>query len=107
MIYMNLRNLQDCIYDIEDSFKRKNDDEMKENISAALNALNILKEDINSKNHGKIVELEDIYAFLKDKQDEYNSPISQMLLGKEMAQKKWYFIENIIESMEVTFGTVK
>ena len=104
---MNLRNLQDRIYDIEDSFKRKNNDEIKENISAALNAFNTLKEDINSKNHGKVVELEDVYAFLKEKQDEYDSPISQMLLGKEMAQKKWYFMENIIESMEAVFGTVK
>lgn len=107
MIYMNLRNLQDCIYDIEDSFKRKNDNEIKENIAAALNAFNTLKEDISSKNHDKVVELEDVYAFLKEKQDEYDSPISQMLLGKEMAQKKWYFMENIIESMETVFGTVK
>lgn len=104
---MNLRNLQDCIYDIEDAFKRKNDNEIKENIAATLNAFNTLKEDINAKNHSKVVELEDVYTFLKEKQDDYDSPISQMLLGKETAQKKWYFIENIIESMEATFGTIK
>ncbi len=107
MIYMNLRNLQDCIYDIEDAFERRNDAEIKENIAAALKAFNILKADINSKNHDKTVELEDVYAFLKEKRDDYDSPISQMLLGKEMAQKKWYFMENIIESMETVFGTVK
>ncbi len=107
MIYMNLRNLQACIYDIEDAFDRRNDAEIKENIAAALKAFNILKADINSKNHDKTVELEDVYAFLKEKRDDYDSPISQMLLGKEMAQKKWYFMENIIESMETVFGTVK
>lgn len=106
MIYMNLRNLQDCIHDIEDAFCRNNDNEVRENIAAALKALDVLREDLGQQNK-HLVELEDVYAFLKDKRDENDSPVTQALLGKDIAQKKWYYVENIVESMEVVFGTVK
>lgn len=106
MINMNLRNLQESIYDIEDAFLRKDENDVKESITTALKALDVLKKDFYSRDK-QLVELEDVYAFLKDKRDENDSPVTQALLGKDIAQKKWYYVENIIESMEVVFGTVK
>lgn len=104
---MMLRKLGMALYDIEAAYHDKDNDELKHNIETAMSAYNDLKEDMKARNTFGLVELDDVYAFLKEMRDENMDELNVAMVGKEVAEKKWYYTENIIESMENWFVPVR
>lgn len=104
---MILRKLGMALYDIEAAYHGKDNNELKRSIETAMGAYNDLKEDMKARNTSGLVELDDVYAFLKEMRDENMDELNIAMVGKDVAEKKWYYTENIIESMENWFVPVR
>ena len=104
---MILRQLGMALYDIEAACYQKDDDELKRSINIAIKTYHDLRKDIATRNTSGFVELNDIYAFLEEIRDENVDEWNIALTGKDIAQKKWNYIEDIIDLMQAWFIPIR